>query len=138
VTWNGVGQALRFSKRQLAQWEEDGELEFTNARTGQRMSIDYAFVVDCLEHRARFDLAAQATRMEAAHLILHGDLDLAVDPKEGEMLRAGREAPACELRMIEKGSHTYGAVHPFEGSTPALDAALEASVAWFHTHLMGG
>lgn len=46
VTWNGVGPALRYTPRQFERWEEDGEREFTNARTGQRMSIDFPFVVD--------------------------------------------------------------------------------------------
>jgi len=131
VTWNGVSRALRYTDRQLAQWEQDGQLEFTNARTGQRMAIDYEFVVDALEQRERFDLPAQAARMRAAHLIVHGSADIAVDPSEARELRGDRQVPRCELLEIEGGTHTFGAVHPFAGTTPQLDRAIEASTAWF-------
>jgi dienelactone hydrolase len=136
VSWNGLSKAIRFTDRQLEQWEQDGELEFTNARTGQRMSIDWQFIVDCMENRERFDLAAQVKRMRAAHLILHGSEDMAVDPTEAEELRAGRGPDeGCELRIIAGGSHTFGAVHPFAGSTEQLDEAIELSVQWFGRHL---
>jgi dienelactone hydrolase len=130
VTWNGVSRALRFSERQLREWELDGRMEFTNARTGQRMAMDYGFVVDAREHRERFDPIRQAQRSGAAHLILHGDADMAVDPSEAEELRGEREAPRCQLLRIRSG-HTFGAVHPFAGTTPALETALEHTANWF-------
>jgi uncharacterized protein len=132
VTWNGVGQALRYTSRQLERWEEDGEMEFTNARTGQRMSIDFSFVVDVREHAARYDLPAQARRMRTPHLIVHGTKDMAVAFEEAEVLRAGRKVDdGCEVLAIEGGTHTFGAVHPFAGTTPHLEQAIERSVGWF-------
>lgn len=131
VTWNGVSRALRYTERQLAQWEQDGQLEFTNARTGQRMAISYEFVVDALEQRERFDLPAQAARMRAPHLIVHGGADMAVDPSEAAELRGAREVPRCELVRIEGATHTFGAVHPFAGTTPHLEQAIGISREWF-------
>jgi len=135
VTWNGVAHALRYSEDMLRRWEEEGKMEFTNARTGQRMAIDFGFVVDAREHHRRFEPALNVARLGVPHLILHGDRDLAVDPTEAEELRAGRLAPRCRLSWIEGGSHTLGAVHPFEGSTPQLERALELSADWFAQHL---
>jgi dienelactone hydrolase len=136
VTWNGVGQALRFTERQLGEWREQGRLEFTNARTGQLMAMDYGFVQDVLDHPERFDLPAAARRMPAAHLIVHAQGDLAVPVAESRELAAGRAASARFQRVeIEGSSHTFGAVHPFEGTTPALDRAMQLSLAWFAEHL---
>ena len=138
VTWNGVGRALRYTDKQLERWEEDGEMAFTNARTGQRMSIDYGFVVDAREHAGRFDLEAAGRRMRAPHLILHGSADMAVGQEEAERLRAGRSPEqGAELRVIEGGTHTFGAVHPFAGTTVHLDRALDATLEWFDRHLPG-
>mgnify|MGYP000497120014 CR=1 FL=1 len=66
VTWNGVSRLLRFTDRQLAEWEREGCLEFTNARTGQRMAMDYGFVRDALENAERFDLG-RARRVRRRH-----------------------------------------------------------------------
>lgn len=135
VTWNGVGHALRHTDKQLERWEEEGEMEFTNARTGQRMSMLYDFVVDARENAARFDLSAAARRMRAPHLILHGTRDMAVPLEESESLRAGRGASeGCSVVRIEGGTHTFGAVHPFAGTTPALEQALEHTLRWFEDH----
>lgn len=134
VTWNGVARLLRVTEGQLRRWEEDGRMEFTNARTGQRMAMTYDFVVDAREHEGRLDPVHNAARMRAPQLVLHGDRDLAVDPAEAELLLAGRSEPT-RLRWIEGGTHTFGAVHPFAGSTPALERAVQETIAFLHRHL---
>jgi len=135
VTWNGVGRTLRFTDGQLRRWEDEGAMEFTNARTGQRMSMLYDFVVDVREHANRFDLERCAQSMRAQHLILHGSKDMAVDLSEADNLVAGRKE-GCELSVIEGGTHTFGAVHPFEGTTKHLEEALRQTVAWFDRTLV--
>lgn len=136
VTWNGVGRALRYTEGQLARWEEDGQMAFTNARTGQRMTMRWDYVVDAREHASRLEPVACAHRMQAPHLVLHGTKDMAVSPDEAHLLQAGRGPERCALVEIEGGTHTFGAVHPFAGSTPQLDRATEASVEWFDRHLV--
>ena len=136
VTWNGVGRALRFTGRQLEEWKKQGRLEFTNARTGQLMAMDYGFVRDVIENRDRYDLGALAGRMRAAHLVVHASADMAVPVAESLELEAGRAESAHFRRVeIEGSSHTLGAVHPFEGSTPALDRAMDLTLDWFAEHL---
>ena len=134
VTWNGVGKPLRFTDRQLGDWERDGRLEFTNARTGQKMAMSFDFVRDVLENPGRFDLAGAATRMRAPHLIVHASADMAVPVEESIELAAGR-TEGCRRVEIEGSTHTFGAVHPFEGSTPALERAMDLTLGWFSEHL---
>ncbi|RKZ17098.1 hypothetical protein DRQ53_04530 [bacterium] len=136
VTWNGVGDTLRFTARQLAQWEEDGRLEFTNARTGQKMAMSFDFVRDARDNAARFDLQRAARGMAAAHLIVHATDDMAVPVAESVILQAGREdADRCQRVEIASTTHTFGAVHPFAGSTAPLEQAMQLSLDWLDNHL---
>jgi dienelactone hydrolase len=135
VTWNGVAHALRYSEEVLARWEEDGKLEFTNARTGQRMAVGWGFVSDAQAQAQRLDLARAAAAMPAAHLIVHGSADMAVDPGEAVVLQAGRAEPRCRRVVIDQATHTFGVVHPFAGSTPHLELALDLTGRWLAEHL---
>ena len=136
VTWNGVGRALRYTDGQLGRWEEDGEMAFTNARTGQRMTMRWDYVVDAREHAGRIEPIACAERMTTPQLILQGSKDMAVSLDEARMIRSQRTPEqGCELIEIEGGTHTFGAVHPFAGTTPHLDRAIEATLGWFERHL---
>ena len=60
---------------------------------------------------------------------------MAVDLSEADKLVAGRKQ-GCELSVIEGGTHTFGAVHPFEGTTSHLEEALRQTVAWFDRTLV--
>ena len=136
VTWNGVDQVLRYSARQLERWEREGKMEFTNARTGQRMAIDHAYVVDAQSHEASLDPVAAGRSMAAAQLIVHAEGDRAVPVNAARRLLDGRvENDRLRLEIIPGSGHTFQAVHPFAGSTAALDLAVELSAAWFLRHL---
>lgn len=136
VTWNGVSRALRYSERQLAQWEQDGRMEFENSRTGQKMAVGWGLVQDARAHARRFDLPAACKRMRAAHLIVHAADDLAVPVESAEELRAGRSDPArCRVELLARTGHTFGAAHPFQGPTPALERATAMTRDWFNLHL---
>ena len=137
VTWNGVSQALRYSERQLSQWERDGRLEFENTRTGQKMAVGWGLVEDARAHANRFNLPAACRRMRAAHLIVHAREDLAVPLESAEELRAERaDGSKCRVEILERTGHTLGAVHPFAGPTPALERATAMAGEWFSAHLV--
>jgi hypothetical protein len=36
---------------------------------------------------------------------------------------------------VERGGHTFGAVHPWRSSTPELDQVFDATLAWLGAHL---
>ncbi len=136
VTWSGVSRALGYSQRQLAEWERAGSMEFENTRTGQQMAVGYQFVEDARRNAQRFDLPAACRRMRAAHLIVHGSEDLAVPVSAAAEMRAGRDDPQrCRVEIVERAGHTFGAVHPFTGTTPQLERALAVTRDWFVAHL---
>jgi pimeloyl-ACP methyl ester carboxylesterase len=131
VTWSAIAHALRWGAETVRKWRAEGKLDITNARTGEVLPI-HTDVLDELEadQDGRFDIAAAAGRVGVPWLIVHGDVDESVPIREGELLHraSGRRA---ELLLVRHGSHTFGARHPWAGSTPELDQAMDATAGWF-------
>ena len=94
------------------------------------MAVGWDFVVDAKRHVERFDLERAARAMTARQLIVHGDADMAVPAEEADVLRADRADPQCRQIFVQNGTHTFGAVHPFEGTTSQLDEAISQTRAW--------
>jgi len=133
VTWAAIGHAGRWPSATVADWRARGVLDVVNARTGEVLPL-YPDVLDDLEaHRERLDIGAAAAAVTVPWLLVHGDADEAVPIAEAEALHAAR--PDAELLRLAGGGHTFGARHPWAGSTPALDDAMTRSTAWFARHL---
>ncbi len=137
VTWSAIGRARRHTEAQLAAWRAAGSIEVPHARLGIRLPLDYEVAADCLEHEAgRLDIAGAAATLGRPWLQVHGTQDETVSFGEAEALgAAGDSAPHHAFLAIEGAGHTYGAVHPWAGSTPALDRLFESTRSFFGRHL---
>jgi len=138
VTWNAISTIDRWPLEVMKSWRGSGEIEVVNARTGQILPL-YRELLEEIEQRSGDDLniLAAAASISAPWLILHGDEDEAVSVADGIKLHhAASEAGKAKLRVVDGGSHTFGAKHPWAGSTPELDTAFEESVTWFARHLV--
>lgn len=134
VTWAAVSTFDRFSANEKEIWRRRGYIPVVNSRTGQQLAVD-AMVLEDLERLQRhLDPCAAGAARRAPWLIVHGDRDETVPVSEACQLAAEAAAP-CELRVIAAGDHTLGAKHPFDGPTPHLIEALNATQEWFRTHL---
>jgi pimeloyl-ACP methyl ester carboxylesterase len=131
VTWSAIGSALRWGPETRKKWRQDGRLDVTNQRTGEVLPL-YPDVLDELEGDAAgtFDIAAAAGRIHLPWLIVHGAVDESVSVRDAQSLYrwSGERA---ELLLVPRGGHTFGARHPWAGSTPELDQAMDATVGWF-------
>ena len=56
-------------------------------------------------------------------------------PADEGRAMAESAADPKELLLVEGGSHTLGARHPFAGPTPPLITALNATQTWLRRHL---
>jgi pimeloyl-ACP methyl ester carboxylesterase len=126
VTWNGIGYTDLFDDQFKQQLAENGIAYVTNARTKQEMPIKPIFYEDLLQNKDRYHIVQRLAEMNTPVLHVQGD-------KDGQRLLKGLEtmraaAPNNPVTMIEGGTHTFGAVHPFKGTTPQLEQALQASV----------
>lgn len=135
VTWAAISTVHRWPAEVVAQWRRAGRHDVVNARTGEVLPL-YPDVLDDNEANAdRLDILAAAGRITAPWLLVHGELDESVSPAEGEQLAALMRHPASRRELIAGGGHTFGARHPWAGSTPELERAVAATVAWFARYL---
>jgi dienelactone hydrolase len=134
VTWAAIAKVDRWTPEQVAAWTAGGNVEIENARTKQMMPIGPGYWRDMDANRERLDILAAAARVTVPWLIVHGDADASVPVDEGRQLfdAAGENT---ELLVVEGADHGFNAKHPYEGATPELRVAAEATLEWFETHL---
>jgi len=107
-----------------------GFYAYPNARTKQLMPVSRHAFDDGVRH----SIPDAATALRCPLLLVHGDADEAV-PQSAQATLAQAQ-PAAEVLTVTGAGHTFGAVHPFQGPTPALDEALAAITAFFQEHLL--
>lgn len=134
VTWAAISTVDRWpDESERARWRAAGKLEVLNARTGQVLPL-YTDTLDDVEcNRAALDIPAAAARMSVPWLILHGTGDPTVPFAEAE--RLARAATTASLEPVAGAGHTFGATHPWRGSTADLDLVMKDTVAWLGRHL---
>lgn len=133
VTWASVASFDRIPDSDKQTWREQGWLPVVNSRTKQQLRIDRSVLEDLESHRERLDIAAAAAKIHAPWLILHGDDDTSVSVSDARKLAAA--APNAEKLEVDKGGHTFDARHPFQGPTPMLIQAMNATQTWFLRYL---
>jgi dienelactone hydrolase len=139
VTWASISSVERWSPMAVAEWRSTGSIEVVNARTGQRLQLT-TDILDDVEQNAvgSLDILGAATRVSVPWLIIHGQEDETVSPREAEALRAASPFPATRLLQVEGAGHTFGAGHPWNPQThdtPALRRVFDVTLAWFAANL---
>ncbi|GGE02044.1 alpha/beta hydrolase family protein [Paenibacillus nasutitermitis] len=136
VTWNGIAQADLFDGAFRAEVLEQGIGYVTNARTRQQMPVSAGFFHDLDTNRERFDIPAVLAELTIPVLILQGEQDAA------RLLTGFRKlqqaAPQHHYATVEGGNHTFGAVHPFAGTTDELEQAIAVTDHFLQQHLAPG
>ena len=127
ATWSAISTVERWSTAERAAWRAAGVQSVTNARTGQILPL----YPDVLE-----DIERAAGRVSVPWLIVHGEEDEAVDIGEGERLAAAARGTSARFLPVEGAGHTFGAAHPWRGSTPELERVEDATLAFFSRELL--
>ncbi len=146
VTWGSIARVDYVAEDRRKLWQQQGELEVVNGRTGQRLRLGPELLAEVEPPTApHLDIPAAAAQRAAAWLQIHGELDEAIPLAEAHRLAeaakvgAGEADPGIhQLKVIDGASHTFGSRHPFVGPTPALIEALNATQTWFRQHLGTG
>ncbi len=135
VTWAAISDVHRHSPEEVTAWRARGHIDIVNSRTGQVLPILTDVLDDVIRHGSTLlDIRAAGARLKAPWLIAHGESDVTVPVAEARALHAAAGATA-ELMVVPGAGHTFEAVHPWQGPTPAFAAVADASVAWFGRHL---
>jgi len=128
VTWAAVAGFSRYSTAELARWRREGRIEVVNARTGQILPMGTVSLNDLEANGVGggpLDVLAAATRIRVPWLIVHGTADESVAGSEAERLAGASGSGLTELLLLDGAGHTFGARHPWAGSTPDLDEAMK-------------
>ena len=136
ATWAAIATFDRWSDEVKETWRREGRIHVENARTGQQMPLDVTLLEDFEANRERLDVEAAAAQLRIPWLIVHGEDDPAVSALDAR--RLVRANPDAMLEMIPGAGHTFEATHPFQGPTPELERALEATRRHFRRHLLEG
>ncbi|MGG1663732.1 alpha/beta hydrolase [Brevibacillus sp. NRS-1366] len=128
VTWNGIANVNLFDEKLRAQIEENGVGYIPNARTGQNMPITRAVIDDVDMNRQEYDLLEKVCATEQPLCIIAGEKDF-VRLVEGAK-RLHEAAKNSELHWIEGADHTFNTRHPFSGTSPQLEEAIEQTAAF--------
>ena len=135
VTWAALATFDRYPERSKAQWREKGRLDVPNQRTGQILWLDREVLEDGERNRDAYDVRAASQRIRAPLLAVHGERDEAVDVQSATDIVEWAASAEKRALVIPATGHTFGAVHPWAGPTPAWEEAVAASSEWFRAHL---
>jgi dienelactone hydrolase len=131
ATWAPVSTLQRWSPAEREAWRQQGFAVFLNTRTGQTLRIDAQLLDDLERNAGRFDVLRAAASLHVPLLVVHGGADDSVPAWEGSALAGAAPAsPAAEFLLVPGAGHTFGAVHPWQGSTRELEQATRHTLDW--------
>ncbi len=137
VTWAAIAETMRWDADTVRRWRVDGKLDVVNMRTGDVLPLYLDVLNDIEAHgQDRLNLMRAASAVAVPWLIVHGDVDESVPMSDAVKLYEAAQNGVAELKVIGGGTHTFGARHPWSGSTQELAEAMDLSVAWFSRHLL--
>ncbi len=135
-TWASVYTYERYEKAEIQQWKQKGFVEVVNTRTGQIFKIGLPLLEDVLTNgQGSLNILNAVRKLNKPYMILHGDIDTTVHFYEAEQLNLYGDPALSHYELIRGGNHTFGAVHPFSGTTPELEKALQATIRFFKENL---
>ncbi len=137
VSWSPVSTFHRYTDGQRNRWREQGYLEVVNSRTGQTMQLGEVLLDDIESNSDALDVISAAAQLQRPLLIVHGEQDISVRIEEGEAIAQAADSTLTTFVRLPKTNHTFGAVHPFEGSNPVLDRAIDISAEFLHANSAG-
>lgn len=130
IVLSSVNNFNRYSDVLKNKWKEVGYFEVLNARTNQMMRMDYSLIEDLEKNYDRLDIQKAITNISVPVLLIHGTQDITVDYSNAEDLYSRRikenvsNKNYTELVLIENTGHTFGTVHPFEGTTKSFEKVI--------------
>lgn len=128
ISWNGVTNMDLFTEQQKWEMRQLGRSTVMNTRTRETLPLERIILDDLEANTARYDLIARILTASFPLALVQGADDL-------PGLRAGSAElvanyPAADWITIEGAGHTFNTIHPFLTTTPALEAAIHATVRW--------
>ncbi|KPJ83407.1 MAG: hypothetical protein AMS18_17435 [Gemmatimonas sp. SG8_17] len=135
VTWAAIARASRWNGETVARWRRDRKLDVVNTRTGTVLPLRTDLLEDIDRLGDALDPVSAAARVKANWLLVHGSDDESVPIAEARELHGAASHEMARLKVVEHGTHTLGAQHPWKGYSAELREAMDATVGWFVRYL---
>lgn len=119
-----VSEFNRYGDETKRMWKEKGYIEALNTRTKQKMRMNVTLLEDIENNAGRLNIKNAISCLHIPVLIIHGKEDQAVDVSEAETLYELSDKDYTKLIILENTGHTFGAVHPYAGTTDALERVI--------------
>ncbi|MBP1930551.1 alpha/beta hydrolase family protein [Ammoniphilus resinae] len=132
ISWNGISQVDIFDQSLKQQIKKAGIGFIENKRTKQQMPIRSIVLEDIKQNKERFDILSHLQHLQVPALFIQGAED-ASRLIEG-FHQMERTAPNQVFVQIDGANHTFGAVHPFKGTTPFLEQAINYTIHFLQQH----
>jgi pimeloyl-ACP methyl ester carboxylesterase len=133
LSWNGITHVDLLTQEQKVEMRHRGYTTIANARTKQDMPLNRIILEDMEAQSARYNIIERVKHAQHPIILVQGDEDYERLIRGSERLISA--LPAVRWIKIKGGSHTFNTVHPFQGSTGALDEAIEQSLQQLNTLL---
>ncbi|GIQ67917.1 alpha/beta fold hydrolase [Xylanibacillus composti] len=130
IGWNSTVHVDLLTEEQKAAMREGKRAYVTNARTGQQLPLDPVILEDLEANRERFAIVERITTAQVPIALIQGTEDHK-RLQEGNARLVERN-PSIRWIRIAGGNHTFNTVHPFQGSTEALEAAIAETAGVLH------
>ncbi len=130
IVLSTVNNFDRYNDAMKKKWKETGYFDVLNSRTNQMMRQNYTLIEDLEKNKERLDIQKAITKINVPLLLIHGTQDLTVDYSNAEDLytrhiEANKDyKKTTELVLLDNTGHTFGTVHPYQGTTKAFDEVI--------------
>jgi esterase/lipase len=128
ITLASVAIFDRYTDRLKKEWKEKGYIETMNTRTKQMMRFNYSYLQDLEKNSAKLDVLKAISKVQVPTLLVHGENDLSVDCTEAQTLYDFSNKKNTRLEIYKNTNHTFGAEHPFKGTSSILENVLKSII----------
>lgn len=116
IAWAPVAElGLSFKDVDKAAWKKEGQTLILNARTGQKMPVNYGFWEDLNKHAKEFDVLHCSGIIEMPMMLVHGDSDESVPIGNSDKIY--EQCLHAVMIPVAGGTHTFNTGHPWVAGT---------------------
>ncbi|WP_233147105.1 alpha/beta hydrolase family protein [Paenibacillus selenitireducens] len=133
IAWNGSSHPDIFSEQEKQEMRDHGVAYTLNGRTKQQMPLSVEILQDLEAHTDQYAIVDRISQASFPIALIQGTDDFERLRRGSEMLI--QQNPRIEWIQIPGGNHTFTTVHPFQGTTAPLEAAIHATSQFIISHL---
>ncbi|KPP94612.1 MAG: Alpha/beta hydrolase family [Bacteroidetes bacterium HLUCCA01] len=119
-------------------WKSGGDVVIQNARTGEALPIGPQLYTDVVHAEDRFNALERIRELYIPVLAIHATDDETVPHKNSQQLVEACAGFDKEKLLLDKGGHTFGSYHPYDGEELPDEFAhvVDHTIRWFQTYLV--